>query len=112
MEKYQDLISKLLECALACENCATQCLKEDDVKMMSRCIALDRDCADICLQGARLLQRESAIALQYLLLCEEVCRACAEECKKHEHEHCKSCAEACMACAELCHQYHNPITQE
>ncbi|HEU5147385.1 MAG TPA: four-helix bundle copper-binding protein [Chryseosolibacter sp.] len=28
---------------------------------------------------------------------------CAEECNKHNHEHCKVCAEACLACAEACH---------
>lgn len=111
MNKYQDLINKLLECGMACENCSAACLKEDDVKMMTGCISLDRDCADICLQAARLLQRDSQIALQYLLLCEEACRACAAECAKHNHEHCQHCARVCTECAELCHQHHEPVTQ-
>lgn len=106
------LISKLLACFAACENCATECLKEEDVKMMAGCIALDRDCADICSEAARLLQRNSVIAHQYLLLCEEICRLCAAECSKHQHQHCQDCAKACMECAEACHAHHEPITQD
>lgn len=109
--KYQSLIQKLLDCALACENCATACLGEEDVKMMAACIKLDRDCADLCLQAARLLQRQSDIALQYLLLCEEICRQCAEECGKHQHDHCQQCAQACRTCADACHANHVPVTQ-
>jgi hypothetical protein len=109
---YQDLIQKLLDCAFACENCATACLQEEDVKMMAPCIRLDRDCADICLQAAQLLQRQSDIALQYLLLCEEICRMCNAECSKHQHNHCQICAQACLACAEACHAHHQAIKQD
>ncbi|WP_345211702.1 four-helix bundle copper-binding protein [Mucilaginibacter gynuensis] len=109
--EYQDLIRTLLDCVLACENCASACLQEDDVKMMAGCVSLDRDCADICALAARLLQRGADISLQYLLLCEEICRQCATECSKHEHVHCQKCAEACNNCAQACHKYHEPITQ-
>lgn len=110
--KYQELIQTLLNCALACENCATACLQEEDVKMMVPCIRLDRDCADLCLQAARLLQRSSDIALQYLLLCEEICRKCGDECAQHEHDHCRQCAQACRTCADACHAHHQAITQD
>ncbi|MBS7564368.1 four-helix bundle copper-binding protein [Mucilaginibacter sp. Bleaf8] len=109
--QYQDVIQKLIDCALACENCASACLQEEDVKMMAGCIRLDRDCADICSQAARLLQRQSDIALQYLLLCEEICRQCAAECGKHQHDHCQQCALACLVCAEACHAHHQPVNQ-
>ena len=109
---HRVIIQKLLDCALACEHCATACLHEEDVKMMANCISLDRDCADICVQGARLLQRDSVIAHQYLVLCEEICRLCAAECSKHQHDHCQECAKACIDCAEACHAHHEPITQD
>ncbi|MCX2576108.1 four-helix bundle copper-binding protein [Pedobacter sandarakinus] len=96
---------------MACEHCATSCLKEDDVNMMANCIRLDRDCADLCLLAARLLERDSAIGKQFLLLCEEICRLCAEECSQHQHEHCKQCASACITCADACHSEHEPIDQ-
>ncbi|MEJ6981281.1 four-helix bundle copper-binding protein [Pedobacter sp. P351] len=111
-QNHQDLIQKLLNCALTCENCATSCLQEEDVAMMAKCIRLDIDGSDICFQAARLLQRESQIALQFLLLCEEVCRMCADECSKHDAEHCRRCAEACRVCAEACHENHRPIEQD
>ncbi|WMJ75016.1 four-helix bundle copper-binding protein [Cytophagaceae bacterium ABcell3] len=106
------LINTILECAQACEHCATSCLKAEDVAEMSRCIQLDRDCADICFQAARLLKRKSEIALPYLLLCEKICRMCAEECKKHENDHCQTCAKKCLECADACHQHHKPIEQD
>lgn len=109
---HQAIIQKLLNCVLACEYCANACLAEDDIKMMGRCIKLDHDCADICTQAARLLQRDSVIAHQYLLICEEICRLCADECGKHQHDHCQQCAEACRICAEACHEHHQPITQD
>ena len=43
----QSLLDALNACIAACEHCATACLKEEDVKMMVRCISIDRDCADI-----------------------------------------------------------------
>lgn len=109
---HSALIKKLLACVKACENCATACLNEQEVKPMVRCISLDRDCADICSQTARLLERRSEIAHQYLLLCEEICRMCAEECGMHDHQHCQRCAAACRECAEACREHHQPITQD
>ena len=110
MEDTQ-LIQQLLECSLACENCAASCLNEENVEDMKNCIILDRDCADICLQAARLLQRNSVIGRQFLLICEEICRLCAGECGKHPSGHCQQCANSCRSCAEACHEYHEPISQ-
>lgn len=109
---HSALIKQLLDCALACEHCASACLKEDDVAMMTGCIALDRDCADICTAAARLLQRGSMIAHQFLVLCEEICRACAKECGQHQNDHCQRCAQACLLCAEACHAHHQPVNQD
>lgn len=110
---HKQLIETLLACVLECENCATACLREEDVRMVARCIGLDRDCADICSHGARLLQRDSEVAHEFLLMCEKICRMCAEECAKHSHmEHCQRCAEACLKCAEACHAHHTPLNQD
>ncbi|HWS20075.1 MAG TPA: four-helix bundle copper-binding protein [Nitrososphaera sp.] len=32
----------------------------------------------------------------------DVCDACAQECQRHEVDHCKRCAQACRSCAEEC----------
>lgn len=108
---HTELIQKLLDCSFACENCATACLNEENVNDMTRCISLDRDCADLCFQAVRLLIRDSEIGKQFLLLCEEICRLCADECGKHDMDHCQQCAAACLACAEACHENHEAILQ-
>ncbi len=99
----KELVQKLIECALTCEECEAACLNEENITLLARCIELDRDCADICLQASRLVQRDSEISEEYLMVCEKICRMCAEECNKHNHDHCRMCAEACVSCADACH---------
>lgn len=112
IQDHNNLVQILMNCTAACEYCAHACLQEKEVNNMSRCIALDHDCADICTLAARLLSRRSDIGMQYLLICEEICRSCADECSKHDHDHCKRCAEACRNCAEACHANHQLINQD
>jgi hypothetical protein len=103
LASQKELQQRLINCAIACENCETSCLNEDNITLLARCIELTRDCADICLLAARLVQRQSEIEEEFLLVVEKMCRMCAEECRKHNHDHCKACAEECEACAEACH---------
>lgn len=104
-KENQSLIDALNNCAAECNHCATACLDEQDVKMLSNCIKLDLDCAEICRMTAGFVARGSAHARHILTECAEICNACAEECEKHSHmQHCKDCAEACRKCAEACTQ--------
>lgn len=103
--KHHALIQQLLDCAAACENCASSCLDEDDVTPMAHCIEIDRDCADICNLAAKLLIRDSEFAHELLALCEKACNHCAQECSKHKHDHCKRCAELAAECAKTCHMH-------
>lgn len=70
--------------------------------MMANCIRLDRDCADMCLLAATLMTRNSALSNAFCALCAKACRACGDECGKHETEHCQKCSKACLACAQAC----------
>jgi hypothetical protein len=102
-EEYRSCIHACITCSIMCEHCATACLGEEDVKMLARCIRLDRDCADICRLAVALMARGSEFAPQVCGLCAEICSACADECAQHEHmDHCRECAEACRRCAEEC----------
>jgi hypothetical protein len=101
-ETYRSCIEACLECAQECEHCATACLQEDDVKMMERCIRLDRDCADVCVLAAQFMSRDSESAEEFCRLCAEICRASGEECRKHDMDHCQRCADACERCAKEC----------
>ena len=101
-ESMRTVIDATMACAIACEECFTACLLEDDVKRMVGCIRLDRDCADVCRLTATLLTRQSVHGQHLLRECAEICEACAAECSKHEADHCQRCAEACRRCAEEC----------
>lgn len=103
--KNEGLLNALTHCAAVCNHCFTACLDEADVKMLARCIKLDRDCADVCMLAASLIARGSEHGRHLLKECAEICNACAAECEKHAAmgmAHCKECAEACRACAQAC----------
>ena len=100
-------IEACAECAAVCSSCADACLAETNVMQMVRCIRLNLDCADICEVTGRLFARPSerdADTLGHQLeACIASCRACAEECERHQHmEHCRICAEVCRRCVAAC----------
>ncbi|QJW85373.1 four-helix bundle copper-binding protein [Ramlibacter terrae] len=100
--KYDACIEACYACAAECNRCATACLREDDVKMMARCIALDIDCAEICALAAAVMARGGEQVSALCRVCAEICEACGEECGRHQHDHCQRCAEACRRCARAC----------
>lgn len=103
--KNQGLISALYNCAAHCNHCADACLDEEDIKMMVKCIRLDKICATTCIATAEALSVSSQDVSGLVRYCQEICQKCADECEKHQSDHCKKCAEACRKCAEACSQY-------
>jgi len=99
---YKSCIDACLKCAALCNHCASACLQEDDLKMMSRCIQLDMECAAMCYAAAQLMSLGSEKATEICHLCADMCDACGMECGQHENEHCEECAGACKLCAEEC----------
>ena len=91
-------------CAAICNACADACGAED--MDMRQCIRLCLDCADICAATARAAARqtgENGLVLEELLqLCVTACDVCAEECARHDHDHCRRCAEMCRECSRDC----------
>lgn len=100
--QFQSCIDACNACADACDNCAAQCLKEADVTAMARCIELDMDCAQLCRTAAALMARASVHSAEIAQLCMHACRACADECGKHQMTHCRECAQACLKCLAEC----------
>lgn len=103
-EQHQQLLQTLHECMAACNHCFDACLKEDHVQMMTECIRLDRECADICNYLEQAITRGTPFISELAAVCAKICEACGNECKKHDHDHCQKCAEACFKCAEACKQ--------
>lgn len=73
---------------------------------MVDCIRADEVCAELCEVTARLLARGASVptpvASALLDACVLACRTCAEECERHEHDHCRRCAMACRECEHAC----------
>jgi hypothetical protein len=102
-EKFMACIEACSECAVECNHCANACLNEADVKMLIKCIRINKDCAAICLLAVDLMSAGSQFAERICELCTEVCESCANECGSHAHmDHCVKCAEICRNCAEAC----------
>lgn len=91
-------------CSLFCTSCADACVAES--MDMQQCIRNCLDCADICAATARLAVRRTAqnvdILRAQLELCIKACDHCADECEKHDNDHCRLCAKMCRECADDC----------
>lgn len=101
-QRYASCIHACNACATACEHCAAACLKAPDIRDLTICMSLARDCADMCRFAARLMARESALVDEMCRLCAIACQACAEECGKHTLDHCQECAQVCQRCVDEC----------
>jgi len=101
-------VQECLNCAQTCTACADACVAEPNATELARCVSVCLDCADVTLTGARILSRQTGydanVVAALLRACDEVCRTCYDECRKHamHHEHCRVCAEACRRCASAC----------
>ncbi|GAA0854284.1 MULTISPECIES: four-helix bundle copper-binding protein [Paenibacillus] len=101
-EQYQKCIEECIRCMMVCNHCYNACLDEENVAMMTKCIRLDRQCADICAFAAHAMSTNSVYAREICSICADVCEECGTECKMHDVKHCQECAEACFRCAEAC----------
>ncbi|WP_447642739.1 MULTISPECIES: four-helix bundle copper-binding protein [Chitinophagaceae] len=102
--KITECLDACLACMAACNLCASSCLNESDADKMMHCIAIDNQCAVVCACTANLLAMQSPYVSGIVALCSIVCDACALECGKHTHAHCRVCADACVRCSELCRE--------
>jgi hypothetical protein len=103
-ELWQECIDACISCAVVCERCANDCLYERDASAMAECVRLDRDCAAICWTAAGFLSRGSRFMDDICRQCAIICEACADECARHEYEHCMICARAARKCAVACRE--------
>ncbi|WP_034918874.1 four-helix bundle copper-binding protein [Gillisia sp. CAL575] len=100
--RNEKMIHALGNCINKCNYCGDACLDEENVKMMVTCIRTDKVCAEVCSTLNQLLATDYKDVDDLIKYCIKVCNACADECEKHEHDHCKECAQACRECARVC----------
>lgn len=103
--RNEKLIHALGNCINHCNYCADACLDEENVKMMVKCIRIDKVCAEACAALNQVLATNNKDVQGLIDYCITVCNDCADECEKHEHQHCKDCAKACRECVQAFEQY-------
>lgn len=105
--QYAALVQELTDCDVTCTICADACLSEPHVQMLAKCISLNLECAESCATAAHTVSRfaftEQTVTRMHVEACREACRACAQECDRHQDmEHCRLCAEMCRRCEQAC----------
>lgn len=99
------VVKKISECQAVCNYCFDSCLHEEHVAMMTKCIALDKECAEICSLAVSSICSSASLVKEVMKLCVKACESCAKECEKHDNSHCRECAKVCRGCAEECKSY-------
>jgi hypothetical protein len=92
------LLAASVACASACE------LASAHVEANAACVAVLRDCADLCALLAHYIARESPRCPLLYGPCLAACEACATECDRlaYDDERCRLAAIECRRCASEC----------
>ncbi len=92
------LLDAVNDCTDKGQRCIAHCLvtyREGDLKLAD-CASKVHEMQAICVAFSYLLAANSDYVKAYAGVCEQVCKDCEKECRKHEeHIECKNCAEAC-----------------
>jgi Cys-rich four helix bundle protein (predicted Tat secretion target) len=104
--KYDALIASAAGCVKTGQACINHCfmLLGDGDKNMASCARSVNQLVSVCATLQALASAESKLLPQYAKVAAEFCKACEDECRKHDkkHEQCRDCAEACAKCAKEC----------
>lgn len=110
-------IEACYDCAHACTACADDCLSEENVGQMAKCIRLNLDCADVCQTTGRVVSRQTEydanLTRAIVEACVQSCKSCGTECEQHGQqgmEHCRICSEACRRCEQACQELLSAIS--
>lgn len=99
-----EAVRHLMFCSAMCASCADACAAEE--MDMRQCIRTCLDCSDICEAASKVALRRTGsnegVLRAALDLAVKAAETCAQECEKHDHEHCKLCAEMCREVVEDC----------
>ena len=107
--KNQPLIDAAGDCVQKSQACVAHCNKllgEGD-KDMSACQATALQTLALCTALQQLANLNSPHLAKVAAAAADICKACEDECRKHDkkHETCKACGDACAACAKQCRAF-------
>lgn len=99
-ESERTCLSRCQQAVSVCERCADRCAEADGE--MAECLRLCRDVTEIASLHVQFLARGSAHREALAGLCGTVCANCADECARHDDDHCQACVDVLRDCAEAC----------
>jgi hypothetical protein len=73
-------IDACYHCAQACTACADDCLSEQQVAEVVKCIRLNQDCADVCATAGRVINRQTKYDANVTRSILEACGSCEQAC--------------------------------
>lgn len=88
--EFRTALTEFERAAAVCEWCADRCL--DEGPEMARCVRLCHDVADLATVNATFVARDSAFGPDLAVVFASAAEECADECKRHPHDHCRECA--------------------
>lgn len=103
---FENAVEALARCEWRSLECVDACVGEDDAASMAECIRRDLDCAGVCAATRGALSRwrswDPFAVMALLDACIVVCGRSADECLRHDHEHCRRCGEQTRECEAMC----------
>lgn len=103
---YGDLAHAATHCVMFGEACIGHCLEllADGEKDMAACAQSVEQMMSACTMLRQLATWKSAYVPRMAAVVMDMCKACEDECRKHEKKHkvCRDCAESCAACFTEC----------
>ena len=103
--QHRSLVLTALECVGIGQMCLQHCFDQFAAgdTSLAACAAVNRDMVAACQTLATLGAGRSAQLKAFAKVCIDICKACEEECRKHEHHAiCIETAEACVKTVAEC----------
>jgi Cys-rich four helix bundle protein (predicted Tat secretion target) len=103
---YGALAASAGHCVTSGQTCLQHCLEQlaTGNKDMAKCAKSVLELMSACTALQQLANWDSSYVPRMAKVVQDICKACEQECRKHESKHavCKECADACVACAKEC----------
>lgn len=103
---FENAFEALARCERRSLECVDACLSVADAATMAECVRRDLDCAGVCGVTRSAMTRwrswEPFTVRALLEACIAATARSADECQRHEHEHCRRCAEQSRECEAMC----------
>ena len=101
---YGALAASAGHCVASGQSCVEHCVNQlaEGNKDMAKCAQRVLDMTTACTALQQLANWNSSYVPRMAKVVHDICKACEDECRKHESKHvvCKECADACAACAK------------